>query len=144
MRWRSHLGGGGTGLLTLKHNPWACFGPWYGSWPRITTLTWGKRQDCDSKCNSSENDFVWLCPLLLYSFCLEDNLLNANQLGQSYVTYIINVTHLCPGEDVFDRWIHCGAFPIFRHKIHQLYAFQIEIVSKTLFSMTETQLCAWS
>lgn len=24
----SKLGGGGTGLFTLKHNPWAWFGPW--------------------------------------------------------------------------------------------------------------------
>lgn len=38
-----NLGGGDTGLLTLKHKPWAWFGPWYGSWPRITTLTWNRR-----------------------------------------------------------------------------------------------------
>ena len=33
------LGGGGTPGLTEKQRPWAWPGPWYGSWPRITTLT---------------------------------------------------------------------------------------------------------
>lgn len=39
-----YLGGGDTGLFTLKHNPCAWLGPWYGSWPRITTLTCSWRQ----------------------------------------------------------------------------------------------------
>ena len=32
------LGGGGVGRNTENDNPWAWFGPWYGSCPRITTL----------------------------------------------------------------------------------------------------------
>src|SRR5690606_10755932 len=35
-------GGTGTPGSTEKHRPWAWPGPWYGSWPRITTLTWSK------------------------------------------------------------------------------------------------------
>ena len=31
------LGGGGVGRKTENDNPWAWFGPWYGSCPRITT-----------------------------------------------------------------------------------------------------------
>lgn len=56
----SNLGGGGTGLFTLKHNPWAWLGPWYGSWPRITTFTWNCRRkfglgDCDRLKDTSDN-----------------------------------------------------------------------------------------
>src|SRR6185503_6142353 len=35
----TRLGGGQTPSLTEKHSPCACPGPWYGSWPRITTRT---------------------------------------------------------------------------------------------------------
>ncbi len=31
-------GGMRTPRWTEKHSPWACCGPWYGSWPRIITL----------------------------------------------------------------------------------------------------------
>ena len=31
-------GGGSTPLRTEKQSPWAWPGPWYGSWPRITTF----------------------------------------------------------------------------------------------------------
>lgn len=30
--------------LTAKERPLACLGPWYGSWPIITTLTLSKGQ----------------------------------------------------------------------------------------------------
>ena len=32
-------GGTGTPGFTEKHRPCAWPGPWYGSWPRITTFT---------------------------------------------------------------------------------------------------------
>ena len=35
----AYLGGGGTGLWTLKQSPWAWLGPWYGSCPKMTTFT---------------------------------------------------------------------------------------------------------
>lgn len=42
----SYLGGGGTPFCTLKQRPWACLGPWYGSWPKITTFTSRSSQWC--------------------------------------------------------------------------------------------------
>ena len=40
--WKMFRSDGGNGVpsCTLKHSPCACPGPWYGSWPRMTTLTW--------------------------------------------------------------------------------------------------------
>lgn len=43
-RAEPYLGGGGTGLWTLKQSPWAWLGPWYGSWPKMTTFTWKQEQ----------------------------------------------------------------------------------------------------
>src|SRR5690606_35354230 len=40
LKMLSSDGGTGTPGSTEKHRPWAWPGPWYGSWPRITTLTW--------------------------------------------------------------------------------------------------------
>lgn len=42
----TYLGGGGTPFWTLKHRPWACLGPWYGSWPKMTTFTSRSSQWC--------------------------------------------------------------------------------------------------
>lgn len=39
----AYLGGIATPGGTLKQSPCACLGPWYGSWPMITTLIWKKK-----------------------------------------------------------------------------------------------------
>ena len=46
-------GGSGTPGRTEKHSPWAWFGPWYGSCPRITAFTSAYGVRCSAAKTSS-------------------------------------------------------------------------------------------
>jgi hypothetical protein len=59
----SNDGGKGMPLFTEKHSPLACPAPWYGSWPRITTLTLSKGQWSKALNMSLAGGYMGVSPL---------------------------------------------------------------------------------